>query len=212
MGTSVERASSFSSGGRVLEGKNRQAIALLWRASTRGFTRVELMVVASVMLVLAAIAIPRVSGVVQTYRVGADARSIATQLTLARVSAGSQNTDARINFNSCTAGSTNYQLEIYNQSSSTWQQLAGQTTLSTGVSYGYGSISTPVGSQSSITNSPCYVIFNSRGLPVDSSGNPTANYTIYIINNQNLCFAITVLLSGRIQVFEYTGTAWTGPV
>jgi len=170
------------------------------------------MVVASVMLVLAAIAIPRVSGVVQTYRVGADARSIASQVTLARISAGSQNTDARINFNSCTASSTTYQLEIYNQSSSTWQQLGGQMTLSTGVSFGYGSISTPVGSQSSITNSPCYVEFNSRGLPVDSSGNPTANYTIYIINNQSLCFAITVLLSGRIQVFEYNGTAWTGPV
>jgi Tfp pilus assembly protein FimT len=183
-----------------------------WRASTCGFSRIELMVVASIMLVLAAIAIPRVSGVVQTYRVGADARSLATQLTLARVNAGSQNTDARINFNSCTGSSTNYQLEIYNQSSSTWQQLGGQTTLSMGVSYGYGTISTPVGSQSSISNSPCYIIFNSRGLPVDSSGNPTANYTTYIINNQNLCFAITVLLSGRIQVFEYTGTAWTGPV
>ena len=195
-----------------MEGKNRRNMLLLRRASARGFTRVELMVVAAVMLVLAAIAIPRVSSVVQTYRVGADARSLASQLTLARVTAGSQNTDARINFNSCTAGSTNYQLEIYNQGSSTWQQLGGQTPLSTGISYGYGSISTPVGSQSSITNSPCYVIFNSRGLPVDSSGNPTANYTIYIINNQNLCFAITVLLSGRIQVFEYTGTAWTGPV
>jgi prepilin-type N-terminal cleavage/methylation domain-containing protein len=33
-----------------------------WRTSTRGFSRVELMVVAAVMLVLAAIAIPRVSG------------------------------------------------------------------------------------------------------------------------------------------------------
>ena len=185
---------------------------LCWRASTRGFSHVELMVVAAVMLVLAAIAIPRVSGVVQTYRVGADARSIASQLTLARISAGSQNTDARINFNNCTAGSTTYQLEIYNQSSSAYQTQGGVTNLSTGVSYGYGSITTPVGSQTSITNSPCYIKFNSRGLPVDASGNPTANYTIYVINNQNLCFAVTVLLSGRIQVFEYNGTAWTGPI
>jgi type II secretory pathway pseudopilin PulG len=35
---------------------------LLWRASARGFTRVELMVVASVMLVAAATAIPRALG------------------------------------------------------------------------------------------------------------------------------------------------------
>jgi len=194
------------------EGKNRRAIVLSRRASTCGFSRVELLVVVAVMLVLSAIAIPQVWGLVETYRVGADARSIAVQLTLARVDAGAQNTDARINFNSCTAGSTNYQLEIYSQSSSAWQQQGGQTILSKGVSFGYGSISTPVGSQSSISNSPCYIKFNSRGLPVDSSGNPTANYTIYIINQQNLCFAVTVLLSGRIQVFEYTGSAWTGPL
>ena len=202
----------MASVGQVSEGKNRRAIMLSRRASTCGFSRVELLVVVAVMLVLAAISIPQVWGLVETYRVGADARSIAVQLTLARISGGAQNTDARINFNSCTSGSTKYQLEIYSQSSSAWQQQGGQTGLSTGVSYGYGSISTPVGSQSSITNSPCYVEFNSRGLPIDSSGNPTANYTIYIINNQNLCFAVTVLLSGRIQVFEYTGSAWTGPL
>jgi Tfp pilus assembly protein FimT len=44
---------------------------LSWRASTRGSCRVELVVVAAVMLVLAAIAIPRVPGAAQTHRVGA---------------------------------------------------------------------------------------------------------------------------------------------
>jgi hypothetical protein len=34
-----------------------------WRASTRGFSRVELMVVAAVIVVVVAIAIPRVLGV-----------------------------------------------------------------------------------------------------------------------------------------------------
>lgn len=99
--SAAEWKGSLASGGRALEGKNRQVMMLCWRASTRGFSRVELMVVAAVMLVLAAIAIPRVSGVVQTYRAGADARSIASQLTLARTSAGAQNTDGRMNLNGC---------------------------------------------------------------------------------------------------------------
>jgi len=63
VGTNVERNSSFSSGGRVLEGKNRRDMLLLWRASTCGFSRVGLMVVAAIMLVFAAIAIPQVTGV-----------------------------------------------------------------------------------------------------------------------------------------------------
>ena len=36
-----------------------------WRASTRGFSRVGLMVVAAVIVVIAAITIPRVRGVFQ---------------------------------------------------------------------------------------------------------------------------------------------------
>jgi prepilin-type N-terminal cleavage/methylation domain-containing protein len=178
------------------------------RLSTRGFSFTELLVVVSIIMVLSAIALPRVNGVVQSYRVGVDARAIASQLTLARVRAGSYNNNARINFNSCS--STSYQLEIYNTGTSSYQldTNTGVAHLSTGVTFGYGSISTPAGSQSTITNSPCYVIFNSRGIPVDSSGNPTANYTIYVINNQNLCYAVTVLLSGRIQVWEYSGSAW----
>ena len=49
-----------ASGGQGLEGKNRQFFMSDWRASTRGFSRVELMVVAAVIVVIAAIAIPRV--------------------------------------------------------------------------------------------------------------------------------------------------------
>ena len=54
-----------SLGGRPLEGKNRQAMMFSWRTSTRGFSRVELMVVAAIMQAFAAIAIPRASEVFQ---------------------------------------------------------------------------------------------------------------------------------------------------
>ena len=53
---------SLARGRQALEGKNRQILMFDWRASTRGLSRVEQTAVAAVWLVLAATAIPRVSG------------------------------------------------------------------------------------------------------------------------------------------------------
>jgi hypothetical protein len=90
------------------------------------------------------------------------------------------------------------------------------------VSFGYGFISTaPSNTQTTIgqatlckdgspladvANTAC-VIFNSRGIPVDSSGAPTGSYALYI-NDGTFCYGVTIAATGFIRTWRtnYTTT------
>jgi prepilin-type N-terminal cleavage/methylation domain-containing protein len=169
-----------------------------------GFSMLELLVVVSITLVLAAIGIPRVAAVVQNYRTVGDARSIASQFALARMRAASNFTRARLNFN---LAANTYQLEVWNKTAAAFQIEGAVQSLSQGVTFGFGSIATPAGSQSPIAQTTP-ITFNSRGITVDGSGNPTGNSAIYITNGNGLYFAVTASLTGQTRAWEYNGTTW----
>lgn len=171
-----------------------------------GFSMLEVMVVAAMAITLMGIAVPILQSVMQNYRVIGDARSIAAQLSLARMRAASEFTQARLNFN--TSANT-YQLQVWSKSANAFQIEGAVQTLSAGDAFSFGAISAPAGGQTSIAQTQ-YITFNSRGLSVDSSGNPVGTAAIYIINNQGLCFAITASLAGQPVVYQWTGTAWKG--
>jgi Tfp pilus assembly protein FimT len=174
----------------------------------------------AILLVVGAIGIPALKAGLQSMATASDARAVAAQLALAKMRAAANFTDARVNFNSFTqnsaTGTYQYQVEVYNQGTATWaiDQTGGKNTgvqnLSTYTSYGFSNITTPAGSQASIAQSNL-IEFNSRGIPVTSALVATGSYAVYLNNGNGTYYAVTVSISGNIQIWQMNGTAstWT---
>ena len=168
----------------------------------RGFSLVELVIAIFIIIIVAGIAIPKVMTITQDVRMASDIRSISAQIFLARMRAAAAGARSRLNFN--TTANT-YQIEVLN--AGTWTIYGGTINLDTGDTFGYGSITTPAGQQSSIAQTtPIY--FNSRGMATDSSGNATANSAIYFTNIRGQYAAIAVSIAGQPTSYTYTGSAW----
>jgi len=62
---------------------------------------------------------------------------------------------------------------------------------------------------SAISNTAC-ILFNSRGIPVDSTGTPTSNDSVYLTDGSGGYFAVTAAPSGRIRIYHWAASAWNG--
>src|SRR5271169_5097451 len=99
--------------------------------ASRGFTMVELVIAFFVIVIIAAVAIPKVVSVTQDVRMANDIRSISAQIYLARMRAASAGAKSRLNFS--TSANT-YQIEVYNDSA--WAIYGGTINLATGDTFG----------------------------------------------------------------------------
>jgi Tfp pilus assembly protein FimT len=180
-------------------------------ASTRnaGFSFLALVTAITVTVILAAVAIPQVVTMLRTYRMVDDTRSIAAQLSLARMRAASRDEPARMSLNLVT---NTYQIQICtsvpaslcNQGGATYTAEGGTQYLSQGVTFGFGGVTIPAGGQTSIAETT-QITFNSRGISVDGSGNPIGTAAIYIVNGQGFLCAVTVSIGGQVTEQRYTG-------
>jgi Tfp pilus assembly protein FimT len=172
-----------------------------------GFSSIELAMVVVILAIIASVAIPVTMTIMRAARASADARAIANQLALAKMRAADGFTQSRLN---CNLAGNSCQLELCTSKGAsactTFSSEGGPVLLSTGTSFGFGSITTPAGSQTSIQNSS-QTLFNSRSLPIDNSGAPTGNYAIYL-NNQTSQYAVSVYASGRVAVWRYGSGTW----
>jgi Tfp pilus assembly protein FimT len=168
---------------------------------------IELLVVIGLALIITAIALPSLSKTQASYRVSGDARNIAQTLTLAKMKAGANFTQERLTVN---VANNTYQMERYSATPMpNWTIDGGVQSLDTGVTFGFGSIGTaPPNSQGSIAETTP-VVFDSRGIAIDGSSQPTGADAIYLSNSAGY-YAITVGLSGRVQVWKYANGAWVG--
>jgi Tfp pilus assembly protein FimT len=176
------------------------------RNSTLGFSLLELLAAVAILMVLSAMVVPAIATMMQSFRLNGSSRAIASQLSLARMRAAGEFTQARLNFN-LAANPPTYQLELLNKGTSAFAIEGGVQTLSTGVVYGSGAIGVPAGSQTTVAQT-AQIVFNSRGIPVDNAGAPTGLDAIYL-NNSRQTVAITVYADGRIARWRWSGTAWT---
>ncbi len=192
----------------------------------RGFSLPELMIVILVMGIIAAIALPFANNAVRAYKLHADGISIASLLNVARMRAASQYAPYRMNFNA-TQG--NYVIEklcgitpvsVDSACTSPYKSFSTPQYDNTGTQYiGSGdSLSScrPSGVTgyplATITNDPTgcpatiSFYFNTRGMPVDNSGNPLANggNVIYLTNNLGLIDAVTVSIGGRVATWNWS--------
>lgn len=205
----------------------------------KGFSMLELLSALLIMGVIAAMALPTAITAVKNYRLHSDATALASFLNVVRMKGASQFAPYRLVIQESAIGGTGtYAMEKlcgitpstvdinctspYQPFTTRQFDLTGTQYLAAGNSMtgcrptGVGSapISTINGDQSSSTP-PCstqlYFYFNTRGLPVDNSGNPLANGgdVVYIQNPDGLKDAITISLGGRVATWNWSPTAAT---
>ena len=202
-------------------------------ADPSGVTLVELMLVLAVAVIIIAVAVPQSLKSVRNYRLHADATSVVSYLNLTRMRAASQYVPYRLDFD---PAANTYRVEQlasvqYNPiptstpSSSAYSAQSpavyeyGMQYLSTGNSFancrpsGIAVYPSPITADPSTCTGAFQVYFNTRGTPVDSSGNTLSNggLAIYLTATNGLMDAITVSASGAVQVWNWSpgSSTWT---
>jgi Tfp pilus assembly protein FimT len=194
------------------------------RQQQAGFSLLELILVAALSIVVAAIAIPMSGNALGFFRLSGDARSVTNAMSLTKMRAASDFTQARLYIDRSTK---TYHLETYNKTAGSegWVWQTGSTQLSQNTAFSFGSLAAPPsGTQAAISQAPdCLnnagnaiantscVVFNSRGIPITcttiatTSGcqpaAPTTNDALYITDGTAV-YGMTVIATGMIQVWR----------
>jgi prepilin-type N-terminal cleavage/methylation domain-containing protein len=197
-------------------------------ACEKGFSLIEMMMVVAIIGVLAAITVPMSGNALRYLKVSGDARDLSNATAVTKMRAAAKFTKARLYID--ISGKT-YYVQTFDKTitvpcpTGCWVNENGTTQLSSTVSFGYGPVSAaPLNTQTTIGQAPqcmstaatpvaiantACMIFNSRGLPVDSAtGSPYGNDAIYVTDGSAV-YGVTVAATGFIRLWRnnYTSTA-----
>jgi len=178
-----------------------------WAKPVRGFSTLELLVVVAIVIIIAGMAIPKLMSMVQNFRTAGDARDLNGTILMAKMRAASNFAQTRVH---ADLNAQTFWVEMEPSGATSWTAEGGTQFLSTGVTFGFGSLSTPPSNTQAtlaqapacpgISNTAC-VVFNSRGIPVDSTNTPTANDALYVTDGQSVT-GVTVLATGLTQIWR----------
>jgi prepilin-type N-terminal cleavage/methylation domain-containing protein len=199
---------------------------MVFSSDERGLSLLEVLIVVGIIGVLASIAVPMSGNAVRYAKISGDSRDLSNDLAVAKMRAAAKFTQSRL-YADLVGGS--YYLQTCDTPATTpcpsWTTDGGTNLLSNTVSFGYGSVATPpsdtqttIGQATAckdnagavVANTAC-IIFNSRGVPVDSGGTSWGGYALYI-NDGSSVYGITVAATGFVRSWRtaYTGTpAWS---
>jgi len=177
-----------------------------------GFTMLETLLVVGLIGVISVIAVPMSSHALANFRVSGDARSLSNAIALTKVRAASDFSQVRLFVD--LAAKTHH-VEAWDKAGSIWTVEGGTTALSSSVSFGFGAVGTaPPNTQGIIGQAPpckdnagtvlgntACVIFNSRGVPVDSAGAPTGLDAIYITDGSSV-YSVNLSATGMIRTWR----------
>ncbi len=203
----------------------RFEVSFMFAEDSRGFSLVELLMVVAIMGVLAAITVPMSGNAIRYIKVSGDARDLANATAVTKMRAAAKFTQARLYID--ITGKT-YYVQTYDKTTSAWVTEGGSSSLANTVSFSYGPVTTPpLNTQSpsigqaplcknnasppvDVANTAC-IVFNSRGIPVDSTGSPYGNDAIYVTDGSAV-YGITVAATGFIRTWRTNSAStptWT---
>ncbi len=182
-----------------------------------GFSAVELLLVVAIVIIVAGMAIPQMISMVQNLRTGGDARDLNGTILMAKMRAASNFAQARVH---ADLNSQSFWVEVQPSGATSWTAEGGTQFLSTGVTFGFGSLTSPPSNTQAtlalapacpgISNTAC-IIFNSRGIPVDSTNTPTGDDALYVTDGKSVT-GVTVLATGLTQIWRSDASTanWIG--
>src|SRR4051812_27236434 len=169
-----------------------------------GYSLIELLVVLAIAGVLAAMALPSTERTVADLRMHNDANAIHNLLSLAKMRAAAKFTRERVYVD---LAAESYVLQHWDKTAAAWLADEGAATLSTGIDFGFDALGTPPADTQAAINqaatcladdnvtaigSTGCIIFNSRGIPIDTAGNPDGNGAFYVTDHQTGVYGVTV--------------------
>jgi Tfp pilus assembly protein FimT len=205
----------------------------------QGFTMLEIVIVITVGIILTGMAIPKVASLARGYRSIGDARSLAEEVSLAKMRAAADFTEARVFADFST---NQYRVEIWKRTSNCWitegdtqcsanyssPNTPPSTLLLTNVVFGYGSLSSPPpNTQPTLAQAPaCQTdaqtssqsagsVANSACIVFNSRGIPVDNTLTatssdaLYVTDSSSVYGVTVLPTGLIQTWRGGLTAGT---
>jgi len=186
----------------------------------RGFSLIEMLMVVGITTVVAAMAVPMMSNTIGNFRLSGDAHSVASAMALAKLRAASNFSQARL-FVDLTTRTFHVETLQKPPAAVAWITDGGSTTLSTGVTFGFGAIATSPLNSAIVQSLPCVtaagaaiantacVLYNSRGIPVDPSGAapnvgaPTGNNALYLTDGTAV-YGLLLSATGQSKLYRRT--------
>jgi prepilin-type N-terminal cleavage/methylation domain-containing protein len=195
------------------------------RVSEGGFTLIELLATVGIIGIVAAMTVPSTARTLADLRLRGDARAVHNMVSLAKMRSAARFTRERVYVDLSTES---FFLQYWDKTASAgagaWVTEGGATALSSGVDFSFGSLSSPpANTQASLLQAPACrdnvggtigntacVVFNSRGIPIDSTGAPNGNTAFYVTDGETGVYGITVSATPLVRLWwsPASQTSW----
>jgi prepilin-type N-terminal cleavage/methylation domain-containing protein len=179
-----------------------------------GFSILEIVIVVALVGVISAIAVPMFGNAIAGFKLSGDARSVSNAAAVAKMRAASDFSRVRLYVD---LSAQTHQIQRWTKASAVccWVTEGGVTALSTGVSFNFSPVTVPPPSTqatigqaaqctddtgTAIANTAC-IMFNSRGVPIDSSFAPTADNALYLTDGSAV-YGVTIAATGMLRMWR----------
>lgn len=188
-----------------------------------GFTILETLFVVAIIGVIGAIAVPQLTNSMAYFRISGDARSVSNAIAVTKMRAAANFSKTRLYVS--TNGRWHRVEKADGSTPPHWTADGGTTYLSTSTAFSYGVVATPPPNTqgtiqqalpckddtgTDIANTAC-VIFNSRGVPIDSTGASTSLHAVYVTDGASV-YGVTIAATGMIRLWQtraYSTPEWS---